>query len=1119
MKTYPSDKAVRPDQLKKSYFLIRLCQLLLVLVLLPATSFAADGWRSDDLGQPGAPGNAVEHAGFWTIKGGGAGPFFATPAWAGHFLHRTAEGDFSLTTRLHLPRGKGGRAGLMVRENMEAKGWFRFIHFDDGRIRGLARYPDGLINWGYHNSNPVADESVWLRVERRGRCVVARWSVNGMDWSLVSPSDDRWVTDSANLEVGVAVMRDEKDQGLAEAVVNQLRLEPLTLAHRTSWVGNSEGANPGWVQNHIAALSVAPNGTVYTASEWDEGSREMGIYRDGRVIGRLEGGFHDGGHHTAIACDAAQVIIAIDEGGKVGLRRYAPDGRRLDWSGGGQFRPLPEAKRAGAIALADDTLAVSDMDWHKPETAAHALRIYQLTPAGPELRQSWPVERIGRVAVAGDRTAWAIRQARVEGFRVVEPAQLLAFQVGSDQPVRRIELAGDPSALAVAPDGKLWVADNGSAQRILIYDVSGKEPRQVGFFGEENGVYGGVPGAIADRKLSPKIVGIGFDADGGTVIGADGWSWCGTDIRSFSKDGALRWRLVGLHGVVDMGGFDPGSEHDIFSGSEHFTLDWSKPGAPGWNYAGYTLDPFRFPEDARLIKGQYSRESTRVRRVQGKRLALVSDLYSEHLAVYRFDAQHGEIAIPCARLVAKGGGAPYAPQGPWLWMDANGDGRYQAAEFISLPDVRPGCGPGLDLDSAGDLWVVGSKILRLRFAGFDPRGAPTWNPTPEVTERPAVFPSGGGHELKQVLSRPEKNQLWLSGWGEGRANPVNFFASAGSLLTRFHFDAATARAEGQPTVSIPLPTDFLTGEQVTRSFDVAGDYVFTADQFDARVFIYEARSGALVHTLTPGPEVGGRSGWVDMGYGVSTIHRKNGEYAVLVEDDGFGKLMLYQWNPATAKVPASPKVRIENGALAWDPDETVGSWTVRAVGGAGTRVLVRNLRTPHFADVTLLEGARRYEVVAVNAAGLSQPSQLIELHARSAGEKLSLKPIGSDVKAAAESAKALDDDPATFSYTEDQKSWVGVSLPPSARPSRVRLLPRQGLGAWLCQGQIEACAGDPVKGPWTPLLTVESTTGDGWQEFAIADQRAWAHLRWRSANGRHNVLSEIQVMGEASTAR
>ena len=173
-----------------------------------------------------------------------------------------------------------------------------------------------------------------------------------MDWMVVSPTQKGWVSDATGLEVGIAVMRDENDKELAEGVVDHLRLEPLTRSYRTSWIGNSGGANPDWVQNHIAALAVAPNGTVYTASEWDEGAREMGIYREGKIIGMLEGGYHDGGHHTAVACDAGQVVAVVEEGGKVGLSRFTPDGRRLPWEGGGNFRPLTDAKRAGEIGRA-----------------------------------------------------------------------------------------------------------------------------------------------------------------------------------------------------------------------------------------------------------------------------------------------------------------------------------------------------------------------------------------------------------------------------------------------------------------------------------------------------------------------------------------------------------------------------------------------------------------------------------------------------------------------------------------------------------------------------------------------------------------------------------------------
>jgi predicted heme/steroid binding protein len=49
----------------------------------------------------------------------------------------------------------------------------------------------------------------------------------------------------------------------------------------TSWVGNTWGkttADPNWVQNDVRGMYVVPDGTVYTASNWDEGTHECGIY-------------------------------------------------------------------------------------------------------------------------------------------------------------------------------------------------------------------------------------------------------------------------------------------------------------------------------------------------------------------------------------------------------------------------------------------------------------------------------------------------------------------------------------------------------------------------------------------------------------------------------------------------------------------------------------------------------------------------------------------------------------------------------------------------------------------------------------------------------------------------
>jgi len=53
----------------------------------------------------------------------------------------------------------------------------------------------------------------------------------------------------------------------------------------TSWVGNSFGGGKKWVQQDIRAMVVTEDGTVYCNVPWDEGGREVGVYRDGDVIG------------------------------------------------------------------------------------------------------------------------------------------------------------------------------------------------------------------------------------------------------------------------------------------------------------------------------------------------------------------------------------------------------------------------------------------------------------------------------------------------------------------------------------------------------------------------------------------------------------------------------------------------------------------------------------------------------------------------------------------------------------------------------------------------------------------------------------------------------------------
>ena len=72
--------------------------------------------------------------------------------------------------------------------------------------------------------------------------------------------------------------------------------------YTTSWLGNSYGG-PAWVQRYSGDMHVSRDGTCYLITGWDEGGRECGIYKDGKVIGQAVDthGWGNGGGCTVTA--------------------------------------------------------------------------------------------------------------------------------------------------------------------------------------------------------------------------------------------------------------------------------------------------------------------------------------------------------------------------------------------------------------------------------------------------------------------------------------------------------------------------------------------------------------------------------------------------------------------------------------------------------------------------------------------------------------------------------------------------------------------------------------------------------------------------------------------------
>ena len=108
--------------------------------------------------------------------------------------------------------------------------------------------------------------------------------------------------------------------------------EPPPLKYTASWFGNDFGDGKKWVQMTADAMFVAPDGTCVLNTFWDEGGREVGLYKDGDVIGsagHTHGWGYDGAY--AVTMNGKYLFIAqvVDNegGGLVGADTWPVKGK------------------------------------------------------------------------------------------------------------------------------------------------------------------------------------------------------------------------------------------------------------------------------------------------------------------------------------------------------------------------------------------------------------------------------------------------------------------------------------------------------------------------------------------------------------------------------------------------------------------------------------------------------------------------------------------------------------------------------------------------------------------------------------------------------------------------
>jgi hypothetical protein len=613
---------------------------------------------------------------------------------------------------------------------------------------------------------------------------------------------------------------------------------PGTLA--LTWIGNTfEGAGPNgegrWVQNFIDEIEVTPDGTVVTAAAWDEAGRCTGLYKDGHVNRKLLQQYNGKGGHKAWGWGTGGSAVAAD-GDRLYLLNTEGELLRFAWTPGDleSARYVDQAvagKAVGLSARGGKVVVVRDTGEVQVRAAATL-----------ELEKAFAVPGAQDVAVDGAGTLWVLAGKEIRHHSAA----------GETLPGTIADVEKPVSVAIDAQKGLLVICDDGAAQQVHVYDISGA-PRRVSSFGEKGGLRAGTPGEAKPLKLFA-LRGAGTDAQGNIYVAMSKGE---SVIRKFTPAGALVWEVQShpFTDCYDVAAISDGLE--IYGADEIIEMDYGKSLGKEWRLKAITRDAVKYPDDPRVNKRERC-ATAMIRKVQGRRLLYTIGMHSLGFDVFAFEDPPSQVARFAGEVSMKDGG--------WAW----------------------------DVDANGDIWqgeAPGKKIRRYKLKGFDAKGLPQYDTAAfEETPWPPPF-----DRVQRVRYLAEQDVMFVSGYAPGK--PEKAWGLIGSVMARFD---GWSKGNRSPKWTIDLPRD---DEQLhPKAFDAAGDYVFAAmvkstGGKPAMVHVFKAADGSRVGAMWPGPEVGGASGWVDIPYGVRAFKRSNGEYLVLVEEDWRAKNLLYRWKP------------------------------------------------------------------------------------------------------------------------------------------------------------------------------------------------------------------------------
>ena len=751
--------------------------------------------------------------------------------------------------------------------------------------------------------------------------------------------DDVSLVNSTNQQMLTQLFSFEADTvGSAPAGVSMYNgtFDSMTVVALTSndytatWIGNNWGGAGSYfiprvnhVQMKVDSMAVGDDGTVYTNSDWDESHKLLGTYRDGLDLGQLLQATNqytwlhpDGG---AVATNATHAFISVLNGS---FRRYLRSTR------------IPAGADVSVCTQTLTGLAASATEVFVSDPQNQKIKVYDAGTLG-YLRE-FSVTAPTRLALDSTGGLWVLQHGVTTDVR--RYATATGLPTGE---IITFPATTYPTALAWnAVANRLLVADAGGESRIRIYNptwIRGPPTAMSATFGNLNGLYGGTRGAYAPLKFT-NLSGVGVDTTGNIYVATSALGETGVAIESYTAAGTPRWDLKNLC-FVTTADLDPGAENDFYTLMHRMRVDYTKGYDAFWTPGGYTFDPVRFPNDPRNHLDVNYSGVIAVRRIQGQKFVFATNMYADWLAVYRFDSTaQGEIAIPCGLWAKKNLGVWPATQpasGEWIWSDADGDGTPEAGEYSSPGTANaPGDTWGWTITASGDVWQCSKTggIRRFLCTGLV-NGAPRYSylGTDLTTyAMPAPFT-----QLRRVEYDAAKDAVYLTGYTAAYPNDGFIDAGtqeiwgkcAGRVLARYSGWLAGNRTTTWTVNDLVFrPSHVEHMDVFIAGMAIAGDYVFLQwSKFDAvlndhKTDVYRASDGQFVKTFQPGPTASLDDAQIDMPYGMRAAQRANGEYVVTVEDDWFGKVLVYRW---------TPEVIIDNTSTT--EAAPTGAWTASTV--------------------------------------------------------------------------------------------------------------------------------------------------------------------------------------------